>query len=854
MNEVQPFRVDLTNCDREPIHLLGAIQPLGLLIAFTNDWQVARVSANFADFSGMEPHQALGIPLKRLLEPQTVERIGSLISFLSQTDSVERLFSARLLRGRNELYDCTIHRSGPLIVLEAEPANEVSGGDTSNVVRAMLSRLTDGENDAAFFGEAARIVRGVIEFDRVMVYRFARDGSGHVIAESARSDLVSFLDLHYPASDIPQQARALYLRNPFRVIADVGSTPVAILPQLDETGSPLDLSMAALRSVSPIHIEYLKNMGVAASLSISILVDGKLWGLFACHHYSPKCPPLSARVVAELFGQMFGLRLESRERRQSIERSEAARRAGERIIGAVAIDIERLADAEWLGQTLAEIVPCDGVATIIDDDANAWGSVPPRALLPDLVHRLNAMRPGQIFSTDCLAELIPDAASFSPTAAGMLAIPISRRPRDYVMLFRREQARTVTWGGDPTKPVDYGPNGPRLTPRASFDAWLQEVKGHSAPFSDSEIKGADTLRASLVEVVLQLSEATVDERRRAIERQNLLIGELNHRVRNILALIRSIMRQSRGGETDLGAYLHQIEGRIEALARAHDQLTEQRFAAAGLRQLIETEARAYLDAKSERLTVSGPEIGLSPLAYSTLALVVHELVTNSAKYGALSDSGSVEVTYTFDPADSLRIAWTERGGPPVAPPTRRGFGATVIERAMPHDLGGTATISYPPSGVEAILTIPAQYVEQPQGPIATSSAERRAGISGRTATGGVPETVLLVEDSLLIAMDTEDSLLRAGVGEVRLASSVAHAMGELDARRPDFAVLDLNLGTETSLPIARRLMQMGVPFLFATGYGENAMLDPELQEVPIVVKPYNADSLLRGMGLGSIEP
>ena len=210
VSRAAPFQVDLTNCDREPIHLLGAIQPLGMLIAFTADWHVARVSANFADFAGIAADKVLGLPLKRLFEPRAIERLGSLVSFLTQEDSVERLFDTPLLRGREARFDCSLHRSGPLLVLEAEPARGDPAGDTGNVVRAMLSRLGEGDSDDRFFGEAARIVRGVVGFDRVMVYRFARDGSGHVCAESARPDLVSFLDLHYPASDIPQQARALY--------------------------------------------------------------------------------------------------------------------------------------------------------------------------------------------------------------------------------------------------------------------------------------------------------------------------------------------------------------------------------------------------------------------------------------------------------------------------------------------------------------------------------------------------------------------------------------------------------------------------------------------------------------------
>lgn len=849
MSGAATFQVDLTNCDREPIHLLGAIQPVGFLVAFTADWHVARVSANFADHAGIAAEQVLGLPLKRLFEPRAIERLGSLVSFLTQEDSVERLFDTPLLRGRDARFDCSLHRSGPLLVLEAEPARDDPAGDTGNVVRAMLSRLGEGDADDRFFGEAARIVRGVVGFDRVMVYRFARDGSGHVCAESARPDLVSFLDLHYPASDIPQQARALYLRNPFRVIADVGATPVPVLPALDESGAPIDLSMATLRSVSPIHIEYLRNMGVGASLSISIVVEGKLWGLFACHHYEANCPSLAARVVAELFGQMFSLRLESRERRQVLDRENAARRAGERLVGGVALNVDRLADAEWLAQTVAEIVPCDGIVATIEDKVSHWGAVPPHDAVPALVARLNAMRAGAVWHTDNLAGVLPEAAAWPSLAAGMLAIPISRRPRDYVLLFRREQSRTVTWGGDPTKPVEYGPNGPRLTPRASFAAWLEEVKGRSVPFTDSEAQGAETLRASLVEVVLQLSEATVEERRRAVERQNLLIGELNHRVRNILALIRSIMRQSRGGEQGTSAYLAQLEGRIEALARAHDQLTEQRFAAAGLRHLIETEAKAYLDHKSERLFTSGPDVALSPLAYSTLALVIHELVTNSAKYGALSDSGSVTVDWAFDPQEGLVIDWRESGGPAVSPPRRRGFGATVIERAMPHDLGGSAQVRFPPTGVEARLAIPPQFVEA-LGPAATlTDSALRAAASARSATGGVPQDVLLVEDSLLIAMDTEDVLLGFGVGEVRLASSVDHALAEIGRQAPDFAVLDLNLGSETSLPIARELQRLGVPFVFATGYGEKAMLDPDLKGVEVIVKPYSAADLRHGMGL-----
>ena len=202
-----------------------------------------------------------------------------------------------------------------------------------------------------FFNEGARQVRALTGFDRVMVYRFAPDGSGEVVAESAKSGIGSFLGLHYPATDIPKQARALYLRNLLRVITDIEAEPVPILPPADEHGQPFDLSLSVLRSVSPIHIEYLRNMGVRASMSISIVVEGEFWGLIACHHYSPRCPSFERRSVAELFAQMFAMRLESRERKEIVEYERRARDISDQLLGAVANDETLLNDPDWLSES-----------------------------------------------------------------------------------------------------------------------------------------------------------------------------------------------------------------------------------------------------------------------------------------------------------------------------------------------------------------------------------------------------------------------------------------------------------------------------------------------------------------------
>ena len=310
------MQVDLSNCDREPIHILGSIQPIGFLIAVTTDWIVARCSTNVSDFIGHSPSELIGTPLAKFFPSSVLHDLRNRVALLRGPDSVEKLFGCEIVKG--VMFDVAVHLSTSYIVIEAEPSNEPAS-DTTGIVRSLISRLDQTQDFSAFYREGARQVRALLGYDRVMVYQFAPDGSGEVVGEACKSGIGTFKGLHYPASDIPQQARALYKRNLLRIITDVNAKSVSITPQLDEFGRPLDLSLAMLRFVSPIHIEYLKNMGVGASLSISIVVDGELWGLFACHHYSPRTPSFQMRSVSELFAQMFAMRLESRERRAVAE-------------------------------------------------------------------------------------------------------------------------------------------------------------------------------------------------------------------------------------------------------------------------------------------------------------------------------------------------------------------------------------------------------------------------------------------------------------------------------------------------------------------------------------------------------
>jgi light-regulated signal transduction histidine kinase (bacteriophytochrome) len=839
--------VDLTNCDREPIHILGAVQPIGFLVALTQDWIVARVSANSARFFGEEPESMVGRPASDFFSAAARHALRNRLAILRGNDAVERLFGCTLFED-GAPYDIAVHMSGGNIIVEAEPRTEEEHSDASNTVRSMIARLDRSEGLEAFFREGARQVKALTGYDRVMVYRFAENGAGEVIAEAVRPGIGSFHGLHYPASDIPGQARQLYRRNLLRVIADVDMEPVPIVPQLDAEGRPLDLSLSVLRAVSPIHIEYLRNMGVRASMSISIIAEGKLWGLFACHHYARRALSFERRSVAELFAQMFSMRLESRERQQIVDIERRARQISDQLLAAVASDEHLLNNPEWLRDLLTGAIQADGIGVWIDGAYSGVGATPPAEDIGELVRALNATAAGQIYATDHIASLLPDAGRYAARAAGLLAIPISRQPRDYVILFRAELIRSVRWGGDPHKPVEYGPNGPRLTPRASFEEWKELVEGHSRPFTAAELRVAETLRGTMIEVVLRLTDEASEQRQQANARQEVLIAELNHRVRNILGLIRGLIRQSKPTGGSIDDFVALIDGRIHALARAHNQITDDHWGPAPLRALIDAEAAAFLGGRSDRIVVRGPRVLLNPQAYSSMALVFHELVTNSMKYGALSDGGRVIIEWDRDEQADLDIRWREEGGPEVKKPNRKGFGSTIIERSIPYDLGGTAKAEFHPDGFRARFNIPGRHVFDSQ------SDEPAADMPEVVEIPMVPElpdqvlagkTVLLVEDSLIIALDAEDILRRLGAEDVLICASADSGIAELSRTRPSLGLLDINLGDGNSFPAADALREAGIPYFFATGYGEQALLPDIHQDVPVVQKPYTIANLAR---------
>lgn len=838
------MEVDLTNCDREPIHLLGNVQPFGFLVGVSRQWMIEHISQNAAEYLPGEARAHLGCPLTSIFAEDAIHTIRGRMQTLRGPDAVERIFSLDLL-GTGRLFDIAVHVSAQATIIECEPSQVESAVQSIPAVRSMLTRLQDTKAFDRFCNDAARMVRALIEFDRVMVYRFAPDGAGEVIAESARHDLVKYMGLHYPASDIPKQARELYQRNWLRIIPDIQATPSPILSVPSFGTTPLDLSMSMLRSVSPIHIEYLGNMGVGASLSISILQHGRLWGLFACHHYAPRHITYERRSAAELFGQMFALLLESREREVLSDYEATARQKQSEVVSRMAKASSAFHELSDHLQDLGSTIDSDGIALYLDGVLTQRGTTPTREETLGLMRHLDrTLTDNKITPTDEIGREYPPARDFAQRAGGMLVIPISAGNADYLVFFRTEQIQTVNWAGDPTKPATLGPNGVRLTPRKSFEAWQETVRGRSRPWSDIDMRLAETLRITLLEVVLRLTDLASKERKAAQQRQELLIAELNHRVRNILALIRGLIMQSKERAMSIEDFASVVGGRVQALARAHDQITVDNWGPAPLRALFAAEASAYLSQKADRIVMTGPEILLEPQAFSTLALVAHELLTNSAKYGALCDSGGkVRVTWDLDASGKLVIDWSEEGGPPVRVPSRRGFGSTIIERSIPFDLKGEADIDYQFDGLKARFSIPAAYVH-----LDTRHVKARIDAPAAAAPSTAPTAtlgdVLIVEDNMIIALDAEAILAKLGAKVVETASTVSQAISVITQHPLAFALLDVNLGHESSFPIADVLLERKIPFVFATGYGTNIDFPERFQNVPVVSKPYAADTLL----------
>jgi chemotaxis family two-component system sensor kinase Cph1 len=488
-----PRRIDLLNCADEPIHLPGSIQPHGALVFLDRDGRLEGWSANAADVLGTALE--LGRSVDALaLPPSVTDLIDETLETLGDGEVSPAVAAIRVA---DTEYDCVVHAHKGRVIIEFEAREESTEAVALFAIKAhgSIERLRRQKSIEGLLRTAVRQVREFTGFDRVMAYRFRADDSGDVIAEACRDDLVPYVGQRYPAGDIPPQARRLYTLNTLRMIADTtyGAVPLLGAPGADA----LDLSFGVLRSVSPIHVEYLQNMGVGASMSVSIVINGRLWGLIACHHMAPRRVPYSIRMATDVLAQVIGSTVQSIE---SNDHSSLAERAAK----------VRTSLVESL---LLEEDPLDA---LVKHGEELMASSQAQAMIATQFGRVVCLGLNQSCGEHIVATLPPDATGLLVRScvqdwpegsheglgkwAGVLGLPYDPASGGWCLLLRTEQIEHVAWGGKPEKSLQIGPNGARLTPRGSFEAWHETVRGHAHPWEEAILAHARLTLGELARV------------------------------------------------------------------------------------------------------------------------------------------------------------------------------------------------------------------------------------------------------------------------------------------------------------------------------------------------------------------
>jgi PAS domain S-box-containing protein len=569
-----PFgQADLTNCERELIHLAGSVQSHGLLLVLDGpEGRVCQASANAGRLIGAPLSDLLGRPLSRLAPALALAvRQASELAHAEQPAPLQ----ARVdIGGHLTLWEGALHpHGGGRWVLELEPVPSDAGiglvDPPREALLAQVSQTVQRLGDAASLGvladATAQCFRDLIGHDRVMVYKFDADGHGKIIAEARDPRLDTLLGHHYPATDIPQRARALYLRNRVRVLVDVHAPPSLLL---DDGGRPvgdgLDLSMSYLRSMSPLHLQYLKNMGVTATVVVSLVREGRLWGLVAAHHNSPRNLRYALRAACDLLAEVVSTRIAAIENYAHAQVAVLVRRLEQRLVEATSTEGDWRLALFRNPRTLLQPLEATGAALFAEGEVLTTGEVPSTPELRALQQWVDGQGPDTLFSSSSVAQANPDLDTLTPTASGVLAVRLSTSQPDMLMWFRKEQLQSVTWAGDPTKPM-VGNDPLQLSPRRSFAAWSELVRGTALPWTSADLALGRAIGVALVDIIVQVHAV------------RLLVAE--HQLAGIRNTVRDsnepvLIADPRGALLFCNPALCQLVGRSPAQLNALDALTQ----------------------------------------------------------------------------------------------------------------------------------------------------------------------------------------------------------------------------------------------------------------------------------------
>ncbi|PUB14836.1 HWE histidine kinase domain-containing protein [Yoonia sediminilitoris] len=843
------FAAALATCESEQVHLAGCIQPIGYLLAFDQNTGLIRYASE--NLSELLPHIKggfFGKKLRDIFGPQVWHGVTNSLSMLG-AQSKRDLVGVFDIAGTRYAFNALPSQTDVIVEIEREEGESgLSANFTSNLA-VMMDHIQNAKSETALFQQAVELLRHMTQYDRVMAYKFDSDFNGEVLAEARRSRLEPFLGLRFPSWDIPKQVREIMKVAPIRFIADVDQEIVLIKAASDDL-PPLDITYAQLRGVSPVHLEYLRNMGTQATMTLSIVIEDRLWGIISFHHYSPKIPDVDHRTILRTFQPIIATR--------TVTLLQEAQLAFGRELEQVKADLENAIDlGNSLDESLTRFAPhiltafdADGTVLMSPDFTSSYGDVPNEVAQRHLLEIAYAAR-GKMRTYDNLGETFPALKADLNGLAGCLITPFLDDRA--ILVFRRPTTKQISWAGEPQKGIDLVGDKAILHPRNSFALYLQTVEDRSAPWTVRDMRIAEQLWGLL---------ATADRHSlmNAMNRkQALMIDELNHRVRNILSLVRSVSRQARFHYGSLESYSSALEARIQALAAAHDIGSGAAVSAVPISRLLQVEAAPYLsDDFKNNVRITGADLEISAEAAPLFALVVHELLTNSAKYGALTFAKGV-VEINLEPVDSgLDITWKESGGPPVQLPTNQGFGTTLIKQAVPYELGGESELDFRPEGVFARLFLPNRILK-PLGTKLPSVSDPdptrlpQAKLDRVTAPISQKQ-ILIVEDNFMIAIDMKSVLRNLGFANIEIAADVKQAKSMMEWDTPDAVLLDIYLGPEvTSLPFAQELQESDIPFAFVTGYGDQVNLPASLAQREVFSKPVSTWELRRAV-MGLLAP
>ena len=680
-----------------------------MLVAGCSDLRVHHVAG---DIEGHLSTAWEGQLLSALIDAALAEKIAARLS----SNAMGGLIGQCRAR-TGELLDVSAHLSGTDIIVELEtaPSDVIS---TATVLDGLAEAAAGFETSVSLttlYDSAAFEFRQLTGFDRVMVYHFLDDGAGHVVAENRREDLHSYLNQHFPASDIPSQARALYVRNLIRVIPDVSYQPTPLRPSWTAP-APLDMTDSSLRSVSPVHIQYLVNMQVQASASISIVKDGVLWGLIACHHDSPRSLSYETRAACRALAGALARQIKAKEAAEIYRQQIRLRSFEDDVIGW----LSRQTSLEHaLANHLSEVrrmMRSDGVAVLRGAELVMDGICPAESDIRGLAAWLFTRGAEPIFATDQLSALYPPAAEFQHAAGGVLAMILSVDDPWLLIWLNVEQVETVNWAGNPHKGLGNDPML-KLTPRASFEAWAETVRGRARAWTPPELDAATRLRTALLDLqqsrrvrALNQQLATlVRDKDLLLQQKEFLLGEINHRVQNSLAIVSGYLSLQARDATDitLRGSLEEAGRRITAVALVHRRLYRGN-------QIEMVDVTRYIEELcADTVSFMGQDwtqhisLNLSPISLPTeraisLGLLLTELLINANKYAYGGAAGPIEITLIENPAD-LRLIVADRGV--GTSPARDGFGFRILD-ALVKQLRGTLTPSDNRPGLRIEVILP----------------------------------------------------------------------------------------------------------------------------------------------------